>query len=255
MVSKQPVQPRLSAAVLDLRESPAGSGFEVFMVRRHIRSDFVPDVFVFPGGTVQDGDRSAEVSPGVCVPFTASLGTGVRMAAIRELFEEAGVLLALRDGAMIDINAATSQRLAEYREQLQNKAISPAEMSAVEDLVFATDALIPCSHWITPVAFPKRFDTHFFAVEHPAGQIADYDDKETTDGVWIAPVAALHLYHQQQFPLVFATVHQLQELADFTNLQEYLTFWRSRTPQVIMPRVVEHHGIENILMPGEPDPQ
>src|SRR5712692_8767729 len=104
------VQPRLASAIMLLRDRPAGQGLEVFMVRRVIQSDFMPDVYVFPGGSVAADDRAAEQVEGVCIPIASDavvaadpegrtiLGSGVRAAAIRELFEEAGVLLAYRGG-------------------------------------------------------------------------------------------------------------------------------------------------------------
>src|SRR5215471_9175440 len=101
------VQPRMASAVMLLRDKPARQGIEVFMVRRVIQSDFMPNVYVFPGGSVSQDDYATEMAEGVCAPVAASpadpeghtvAGKGVRAAAIRELFEEAGVLLAYRDG-------------------------------------------------------------------------------------------------------------------------------------------------------------
>src|SRR5438132_4662626 len=106
------VQPRLASAVMLLRDMLAGQGIEVFMVRRVIQSDFMPDVYVFPGGSVSADDRAAEQAEGVCMPVApvaadpegrTILGSGVRPAAIRELFEEAGVLLVYRGGEILAI--------------------------------------------------------------------------------------------------------------------------------------------------------
>src|SRR5947207_13094410 len=104
------VEPRLASAVMLLRDTTSGQGIEVFMVRRVIQSDFMPDVYVFPGGSVSADDRAAELVEDVCSPVAPTaadpegrtvLGSGVRAAAIRELFEEAGVLLAYRTGGML----------------------------------------------------------------------------------------------------------------------------------------------------------
>ncbi len=260
MTASQPVTPRLSSAILLLRPNAEDGGLEVFMVRRHVKSDFAPDVYVFPGGSVTDADREAEVTAGVAVPIDAltpetALGVGVRAAAIRELFEEAGVLLAIRDGQPITLDPAFTARLAEWRARLQRNEVTIAELAAAEDLVLATDALTYCAHWITPEASPKRFTTHFFLAEHPAGQEAAYDALETTGGVWVRPATALAGYEKGDFPLVFATIHQLRDLAAFATPAQAIAAWRGRIPNTIMPRIIRRDGQEIILMPGEAEPE
>src|SRR5690348_11925547 len=182
-----PATPRPAAAIVLLRDR-TGGGVEVFMVRRHIQSDFAPDVFVFPGGTVKPDDQSLESSMDPATPQAGltALGTGFRAAAIRECFEEAGVLLASRNGQPLDFTGAEAEPFASYRAQLQRKEISLNEIVAREGLTLATDALLHWAHWITPEAWPKRFDTHFFLAEAPQGQLAAHDDLETTESVWIA---------------------------------------------------------------------
>ena len=256
MATSSPVAPRLSAAIMLMRSNTMDGSLEVYMVRRHAQSSFAPDVFVFPGGSVVDSDREAEVTAGVCVPINApntatALGAGVRVAGIRELFEEAGVLLALRDEAISGDNRSYVARLATYRQQLQRDEVTIAEIAAAEDIVLATDGLLPCAHWITPEAFPKRFATHFFLALHPHGQEASYDALETTGGLWIRPTAALAGADAGNFPLVFATVHQLRDLALFTTPGAALDAWRGRTPPTIMPRALQRDGREVILMPDE----
>lgn len=260
MTASPPVTPRLSAAVLLLRQNPPNGALEVFMVRRHIRSDFAPDVYVFPGGSVSPTDGEAEVTAGVCVPNdtlapATALGTGVRVAAIRELFEEAGVLLALQDDAPLVPDDAGKARLAEWRVRLQRNDATIAEVAAAEDLVLATDALTYYAHWITPEAFPKRFTTHFFLSPHPAEQEATADEIETVGGMWVQPVAALREHEAGRFPLVFATVHQLRDLLPYATPDDAIATWRGRVPQTIMPRVLQRQEREIILMPGEPEPE
>ena len=259
MTAPSPVVPRLSAAILLMRSHVQDGSIEVYMVRRHQGSSFVPDVFVFPGGSVTDADRTSEVTAGVCVPVPTlseetELGMGVRLAAIRELFEEAGVFLALQDNQLIDPALVASPTYIAYRQQLQQDATTMAEFAATEDLVYATDGLIHFAHWITPVTFPKRFDTHFFLAEMPAGQVAQFDATETIGGEWVRPAEALTAYEQGQFPLVFATIHQLRDLAIFATPMDALTSWRGRVPQPVMPHVVQHNGVDTILMPGEEAP-
>jgi 8-oxo-dGTP pyrophosphatase MutT (NUDIX family) len=247
-----PATPRPAAALVLLRDRTEG-GVEIFMVRRHIQSDFAPDVFVFPGGTVKPDDQSLESSMDPATPQAGltALGTSFRAAAIRECFEEAGVLLAHRNGQPLDFTGAEAEPFASYRAQLQRKEISLNEIVAREGLTLATDALLHWAHWITPEAWPKRFDTHFFLAEAPAGQLAAHDDLETTESVWIAPEVALSGFESGAFPLVFATVHQLRALSDLTSYAVARERLVGVTPETILPRVVEREGVSVILMPGE----
>jgi 8-oxo-dGTP pyrophosphatase MutT (NUDIX family) len=220
------VQPRLASAVMLLRDRPSGQGIEVFMVRRVIQSDFMPDVYVFPGGSVSKDDSAAELSEGVCAPVAPSPadpegytapGSGMRAAAIRELFEEAGILLAYRDGDILPIPGEQVAHFDTYRRAFQQRAGSLIEMARAERLTLATDRLGYFAHWITPEGLPKRFDTHFFITTAPTGQQAAHDRLETSEGTWVAPSEALAGYERGTFPLVFATIYQLRELAAFDS--------------------------------------
>jgi 8-oxo-dGTP pyrophosphatase MutT (NUDIX family) len=250
-----PVTPRASAALVLLRDSTAEGkeGVEVFMVRRHIQSDFAPDVFVFPGGTVKQEDRTLEsgVAGATAQDGPTALGAGFRAAAIRECFEEAGVLLARRGDQTLDFTGAEAERFVNYRTQLQRKEVTLNEIVAREGLTLMTDALLHWAHWITPEAWPKRFDTHFFLAEAPQGQLAAHDDVETTESVWIAPEVALSGFESGAFPLVFATVHQLRDLSAFASYARARQRYTGVTPETIMPRIVERAGASVILMPGE----
>ncbi len=252
-----PVPPRLSAAVLLLRQGSAG--LEVYMVRRPIQSDFAPDVYVFPGGSVHQSDCDAEVTPGVVVPLApldpdTTLGTGVRIAAIRELFEEAGIFLAYRERTLLDLDDPRRARLSTYRADLLDRKLTMAEVATKEDCVFATDMLTHYAHWMTPEAYPKRFNTHFFLAELPPGQEPVPDPHETMGGVWIQPEVALTQYARGEFPLVFATVYHLRGLTPFTTPLEAILGWRYHTPPMVMPRITYRQGREIILMPDEAEP-
>ncbi len=250
-------EPRPAAAIVLLRERPQ-KGIETFMVRRHIRSDFAPDVYVFPGGSVKPGDREAETTPGLCLPPTGnhlgetSLGAGLRAAAIREMFEEAGVLLAERDGQMLTVASDHLARFAQHRRRLQQNETTLAAIAQEEGITLATDRLTYFAHWITPDALPRRFDTFFFIAAAPQGQQAAHDQLETTAGTWIAPAEALARYEQGTFPLVFATIHQLRALDVFTSIADAETRLRSQPIPVIQPRATLLNGNIVIRLPGEP---
>lgn len=250
------VQPRSSSAVMLLRDSD--HGLEVFMVRRVIQSDFMPDVYVFPGGSVSKDDQEAETTPGICTELTAggadaeartALGIGVRAAAIRELFEEAGVLLAYQGAGVLAVNEANMERFTAYRQAFNERKGSLVEMARAENLKLATERLNYFAHWITPEGMPKRFDTHFFVTTAPAEQQAAHDHLETSEGVWIAPAEALARAERNEFPLVFATLHQLHDLAAFASVSEAL---QATAPvKTHMPVLVEREGQFHVHLPGD----
>lgn len=259
------VQPRMASAVMLLRDIPDGQdkqGIEVFMVRRVIQSDFMPDVYVFPGGSVSKDDLAAERAEGVCVPVAptaadpegrTALGTGVRAAAIRELFEEAGVLLAYRTGLVLAITDDDVAHFDGYRQAFNNRKGSLVEMAHAENLQLATDYLGYFAHWITPEGMPKRFDTHFFITTAPEEQQAAHDKLETSEGVWVRPADALQRYENGTFPLVFATIHQLRDLATFNSVQDALQHTSLQHVPVRMPVLVQDENGARVFLPDDTD--
>jgi len=256
------VQPRLASAVMLLRDMTPGQGIEVFMVRRVIQSDFAPDVFVFPGGSVSAGDRTAEHAKQVFTPVAPSkaepegrtiLGSGIRAAAIRELFEEAGVLLAYRGEQVLAIGEEDIARFDNYRQAFNQRKGSLIEMARAENLRFATDRLGYFAHWITPEGMPKRFDTHFFITTAPAEQQAAHDRLETSEGIWISPAEALAQSERGEFPLVFATIHQLRELAAFHSVQQALESTTMQHVATHVPILEQRAGGARVYLPGDDD--
>jgi 8-oxo-dGTP pyrophosphatase MutT (NUDIX family) len=254
------VQPRSSSAVMMLRDSAAGDGVEVFMVRRVIQSDFMPDVYVFPGGSVSADDRAAEEAEQVCMPVAPAgadpegrtlLGSGLRSAAIRELFEEAGVLLAYRGGQILTINDEDIPRFASYRDAFNERKGSLVAMAHAENLRLATDHLGYFAHWITPEGMPKRFDTHFFITTAPAEQQAAHDRLETSEGLWIAPAEALARSERSEFPLVFATIYQLRDLARFQTVAEALNATTTQRVATHMPVLAQENGVTRVYLPED----
>src|SRR5581483_3246282 len=256
------VQPRMASAVMLLRDLPAGQGIEVFMVRRVIQSDFMPNVYVFPGGSVSKDDYAAELAEGVSAPVVASpsdpegytaAGHGVRAAAIRELFEEAGVLLAYRNGEILPIPEEQVAHFDSYRQAFQQRQGSLEAMARAEGLMLATDRLGYFAHWITPEGMPKRFDTHFFVTTAPAEQQAAHDRLETSEGIWIAPGEALARAERDEFPIVFATIHQLHDLAAFGSVSELLQASATTPVRTHAPILVERDGQFHVHLPEDAD--
>jgi 8-oxo-dGTP pyrophosphatase MutT (NUDIX family) len=257
-------QPRLASAVLLLRDRETISrGIEVFMVRRAAHSEFMPDVYVFPGGTVSADDRTAEETSDVCRAVVSSLadpegrtllGNGTRATAIRELFEEANVLLAYRDEQILAVNANTRARFAAYRQVFNERKGRLREMAHAEQLQLATDRLTYFAHWITPELMPKRYDTHFFIALAPQEQEAISDRLETTEGVWMQPATALQSFKQQQFPLAFPTYHQLRDLAVFHSVQEALSGTFARYVPTRLPLLTQKDGKRYFQLPNDDGP-
>ncbi len=169
-----PVVPRPAATVILLRDGPAG--VEVFMVVRHRQIEFASGALVFPGGRVDPGDHAlAEGSRSGPDRKAGPVGLdadhlALRVAGIREMFEECGVLLAHPRGTTGLIDAGRLRRISTRADF--------ATTLGAEDLVLATELLTPFAHWITPPAMPKRFDTHFFLASAPADQLAVHDGSE-----------------------------------------------------------------------------
>jgi len=256
------VEPRIASAVMLLRDTTTGQGIEVFMVRRVIQSDFMPDVYVFPGGSVSQDDRAAELVEGVCRHAEPSVvdpeghtapGSGVRAAAIRELFEEAGILLAYRAERLLEFAEHEVEHFYTYRKAFHERQGSLVKMAHEEHLVLATDLLNYFAHWITPEGMPKRFDTHFFLTTAPIEQQAAHDRLETSEGVWISPTEALARFERKEFPLVFATIHQLRELAVFGSVKEALEATAMKHVLTRIPVLLHEGGKTRVFLQEDAD--
>jgi len=256
------VEPRLASAVILLRDTTSGQGIEVFMVRRVTQSDFMPDVYVFPGGSVSQNDRAAELVDGLCKPVALSpadpegrtqLGSGARAAAIRELFEEAGILLAYQAEKLLAMPEQEVERFDAYRKAFNERKGSLVEMAHSEHLTLATDLLDYFAHWITPEGMPKRFDTHFFLTTAPGEQKAAHDRLETSEGIWISPTEALARLERKEFPLVFATIYQLRALAAFGSVQEALASTTKQHVPTRIPVLKQEGGKTRVFLQGDVD--
>jgi 8-oxo-dGTP pyrophosphatase MutT (NUDIX family) len=252
-VTTPPTTPRPAAALTLLRDR---DGFvEVFMVQRHSKSTFMPDVFVFPGGAVANSDRSLELTPGACAaapPGPTELGSGFRIAAIRECFEEAGVLLARNTTCLDLLDASRVEKLAHYRAALQNRDADLTRLVRAEELELATDLLLHWAHWITPETLPVRFDTQFFIAQMPESQTAAHDRLETTDCVWITPESAISRYERGEFPLVIATLQQLQGLTGLVRASDAFDRYADARVRTVRPRLISQDGVDEVVLDQDP---
>lgn len=209
---------RLAATVLLLRHREKGP--EVFMMQRPGGGDF-PDLHVFPGGKLDAADVLDTYVSG-CSDATANRllglsGGGLRywVAAIRECFEECGVLLARRDGAFMPLSEPVeAARFEGYRQHLIDGTLTMAELCERENLVLAADCLLYHSHWITPEVAPRRFDTRFFVARMPDHQATAAHALETAGAHWIAPRDALEAHRRGVWRMISPTIITLQSIAD-----------------------------------------
>ncbi len=254
-------QIRTAATVLLLRDIPSEQAMEVFMVRRAVQSEFMPDVYVFPGGSVSPDDYRVEEAAGFCRSVTLSIvdpegrtasGSGIRAAAIRELFEEANVLLAYHGDTILAINATNSARFAEYRRAFNTGMGSLLAMAQSEQLVLATDQLAYFAHWITPEGLPKRYDTHFFLAHAPDFQETVYDPRETSAGIWIQPAIAIERCQQASFPLAFPTFQQLRLLSAFHSVAEAFASVTNHYVTTSLPILEQQQGRAYVYLPADP---
>lgn len=227
--SRQPlaaaVVPRKAATVLVVREQPDGIG--VFMVQRPGRGVF-PNLHVFPGGKVEGAD--ADMAH-LCVglddgPASRRLGLaegGLRywVTAIRECFEECGVLLAYRGETLFaPADDAEQQRFDGFREALAAGDLSLTALARQEDLRLATDRVYYFSHWITPPSAPARFDTRFFLAVMPHGQAAEGHWRETVAGGWTTPAQALARHADGDWQMIHPTLTTLRTAAGYGTVAD-----------------------------------
>lgn len=216
---------RLAATVVLLRPTAQGeAGYEIYMVERPGGTVF-PDLHVFPGGKVDEADFVPEHCSGLSV-VAAEQAMGVPgalrywVAAIRECFEECGVLLATKatGGAV----AEQQEALAHYRQRCIDGEVSIGELCVAEDLQLDCAKVHYFSHWLTPEVAPKRFDTRFFVAELPAKQLTQAHDYEVVAGVWVTPEQALANAAQGRWQMISPTLTTLESLARYQTIPKLL---------------------------------
>ncbi len=252
-----PVTPRDAATVMLLRPAPAGAGgsFEVYMLRRKPSMAFAPGAYVFPGGSVDQRDADEEVAwagPdvtawGEALAAPPRLARALVCAAVRETFEESGVLLAgpAPDSVVAD---TTGDDWEADRHALLDRSLSLAELLARRGLILRSDLLRPWSRWITPAAEPRRFDARFFAAALPAGQLTRDVGGEAAAVQWVSPAAALDAGRARQIELWLPTAMTLAELADHDDVAAVLAAEREIKP--LLPELFVADGATWLSVPG-----
>lgn len=231
--SAKPIAAPIPAAtVLIVRDG--STGLEVFMVKRHHQIDFVAGALVFPGGKASKGDFDAGLSE-----FSdGGEGWNAEMralgaAAIREAFEESGILFAREAGCPVFITSDRLAGLEHYRHPLEKGEITLLDMLKKERLRIAYDALAHFAHWITPDNMPKRFDTHFFVAAAPSGHAGRHDGRESVDSIWISPVDAIA--DRKKWNVIFPTKLNLMKLAKSRTVADALVAADADKPLTVTP--------------------
>lgn len=223
-MSDTPVKSRDASTVLLIRDGCGG--LEVFMVVRHPDIEFAAGALVFPGGAVDVCDRG-ETSHGVVAQHSATLEPrelAWRVAAIREVYEECGVLLAREHGATTRIDAKRLTRIdARYHQELRDHSVDIVALALAESIELDCDGLIPFGHWVTPISRPKRFDTRFYVAGAPADQVARHDGHESVHSLWGNPSTICAEADEGKWHLRFPTRMSLEKLAASHSVAEALS--------------------------------
>jgi len=223
-----------AATILLLRDG--ADGLEVFMVKRHHQIDFVAGALVFPGGKIERGDADSALREFVdggegWTDTMRALGAG----AIREAFEESGILLARDRNTGALVSSDRLEGLQHYRAPLDKRAISLIEMLRAEKLSLALGELVHFAHWITPANMPKRFDTHFFLAMSPEGHAGRHDGRESVDSIWITPQGAIS--DRKKWNVIFPTKLNLMKLDGAKTVAGAITAARAATVLPVTPWV------------------
>jgi len=237
------------------------STVEVFMLRRNLRSEFVAGAYVFPGGAVDADDRRApllglvdglEAGDADGLLGVASGALGFWVAAIRESFEEAGVLLARDAATGRAVAPGLVAELAPARPAVAAGGRSFADLVRPHGLALDAGALRVFAHWITPEPAPRRYDTWFFVAPAPPGHTYEHDSDETVASEWVRPFEALERARRGEFELIYPTFKSLQALARFASASALLdavdAAWRGVAPAL---RVMNPDQGWQVRLPGD----
>ena len=263
-----PIRP--AATVMLIRDVPGGladgSGIEVFMLRRTLQATFASGMYVFPGGRVDHVDAAPTMQV-VCDGLDdvrasellqiESGGLAYWVAAIRECFEEAGVLLARSalSGEVIRFDdPVVAARFDAARPSIHDSSLGLVELCETERLRLVTDAIFYVAHWVTPQGENRRFDTRFFLARSPLAQKPLHDDGETIASLWVRPSDALERERSGELMMLPPTIACLQFLAEHSSTESALgAAARIGRPPRILPKIrpATPGARMQLLMPGD----
>ena len=237
----QPVTPKPAATIILLRDG--NSGLEVLILRKASGEHFASGALVFPGGKVDAADTA----------FAGDIGedrnelSDLKIAAIREMYEECGIALVRAQGIEKLLDAPG---VATYRDTYDNAPI--LEMAAAVPLGLATDRLMHFAHWITPPGRPKRFDTHFFVAPAPSGQMnPTVDGYEIVEAQWHRPQSLLDDVHAGKVRLVLPTMMNVMKLSELGDVAAAIALAQKRIIIPVTPTRIETPNGERLVIPKE----
>jgi 8-oxo-dGTP pyrophosphatase MutT (NUDIX family) len=246
--SHPPVPAKPAATIALLRDSP--SRMEILLLRRDRSASFVPGAYVFPGGRVDRADWMKKTLARVdgLTPETAADRLGLAdtnppaiayyVAALREAFEETGILIGVGPNSEAPPTAAEDANIEVLRNGLMEGHVSFTE--ALEQLSCRIDgsSIEYLAHWITPEREPRRFDTRFFAARVQADTKPMFDPREMTDAVWVTPQDAISRNQAGTLPMIFPTISTLQQLADYATAEDALREIGNASIPTVLPRLI-----------------
>jgi 8-oxo-dGTP pyrophosphatase MutT (NUDIX family) len=252
-----------AATVILIRPSNAGD-WEIFLAQRHQKQSFMAGAYVFPGGQLEETDNDPQLENYIKTvdgfdpcrllqdsTLSREKALGFFIAAIRETFEETGILLGGKTaGNYISfVNGVILQRFNHYRQELSASQITFTEIARKEKILLFPDALIPYAHWITPAFEKKRFNTIFFLAKLPTGQTPLADAMELTESLWVTPQKALEMHRKKEIILMPPTLKTIEELSAFRNINELFSATQKKIIYPILPQLTD-----NILkLPHDPE--
>lgn len=240
---EEPAVPRHAATIVLAREA-AASGFEVLMLKRPSTARFAAGAYVFPGGKIDEGDVDEELEPRMPKSGRGAEPEAV-LAALRELFEETGLLLADRR-----LEPAVEARV---REELLADERTFGGVAREHDLSFTSIHVCYFARWITPSRFARRYDTRFFLAELPADR-PDFTPEltaELADSLWVTPARAVKLFRTGHLPMLFPTRMTLQTLAGFGSIDRVFDRYATRAVEPVMPRLLIRGDSIRPVLPGD----
>lgn len=244
----EPAPTRPAATIVLLRDGD--DGLEVLLMRRNRNAGFVPGAYVFPGGRVDGADATPEVldrldgltaelaEERLALPGAKPPAIAYYLAALREAFEETGILIGRRADGTPLATAASSHDVDRVRDDVMEDRIAFGE--ALDRLACRVDgrSVEYLAHWITPLAEPRRYDTRFFAAHVTGDTTPIVDPREMTDALWVTPSAALDRYDAGSLPMVFPTIKTLEQLADYPDASTALQRIGAAPVRTILPSLV-----------------
>lgn len=257
-----------ASTVILIRDGGCDSGkpFEIFLMRRHREQAFMGGATVFPGGRLDDEDCDPVLATYIrgLTPEEAKLklsepdlsddkALGVFLAAVRETFEEAGVLHATTiGGEWINFEEGeTETRFSEYRLKLHQREMSLRELAEKEGIRYSLDLLTPYAHWITPRIEGKRFDTRFLLARLPDKQVPIHDSIEMTESIWLTPRDALARCEAGRILLMPPTLKTIEELSGYSSADQLFTAAATRTIYPILPQFFQTADSFGVRLPHD----